>query len=432
MKRAATAVVIVLVAFFALVVSTFLGMNGNGYTVTKEKKVTELTFTNSWGGYDSKASYLDSLLKSFNNNNDDIKVSNKSISGDDFSPYIKEKFSTGDEPDVFGLWPGSDIRTLIAAGKVADLTDILNGDTKWKSSFQSEDLDLVKSNDKIYGIPVEMTFESLFINKDLFNKYNAPIPSDYESLKQDILIFNQNGIVPIAYNSTPEGSYLYQNIAMSIGGKKVEKPFKDETVDSCYIDAMYIMRDLYNLGAFPEKSKLISMDSNERDNLFLEKKAAMITQGSWFTAKCKNKDVEMIRFPKINENSTDNMIYGLGCGTFYMSSKAYNDPKKREASIKLLKYLSSYNSCAMLAKGTDMVSCVNLDGIEIDYDKLTQRGIDNIKSAEVLVGPPDSYVRRSVWEDVIVKEFPKVLDGSLSPEEIWQKAIQSGIMEDKS
>lgn len=432
MKKAATAEIIVFVAFFALVISTFFGMNGTNQTVAKDKEVTTLTFTNSWGGTDAKANCLDSLLTSFNNYNDDIKVDNKSISGDDFLPYLKEKFKTGDDPEVFGLWPGSDIRTLIAAGKVADLTEILKNDPKWVSMFQPADLDLVKTNDHIYGIPVEMTYECLFINKDLFEEYSAPIPTDYSTLKQDIEIFNKNGIVPIAYNSTAEGSYLYQNIAMSIGGKNIEKPFATGTIDKCYIDAMYIMRELYNLGAFPDNNRYISMDSTQRNNLFLEGKAAMIAQGSWFTANCQNKNVDIIKFPKMTEDSGDNMVCGLGCGTFYISKKAYDDPTKREAAIKLLKYLSSYNSCTQLAVDTDMVSCVDLSGIKFSYDKLTEKGVDYINSANVLISPPDSHIRRSVWEDVIVKQFPNMLQDKISPEELWQSAIEQGINEENS
>jgi raffinose/stachyose/melibiose transport system substrate-binding protein len=63
---------------------------------------------NSWGGENRSAAILQRLLQDFMAENPDIKVKNESIWGDDFLPSIKTKFATGNDPDVFGLWPGSD------------------------------------------------------------------------------------------------------------------------------------------------------------------------------------------------------------------------------------------------------------------------------------------------------------------------------------
>lgn len=430
MKRAATVVFVVFVAFFALVFSTVFGLKSNNNTDNSTKKDTvKLTFINSWGGYDAKANCLDGLLDSFSKSNKDIEVINKSISGDDFLPTLKEKFASGDQPDVFGLWPGSDIRMLISAGKVADLTDLLDKDNKWENSFDEKNWSLVRQNGKIYGIPVEMTFEGLYINKDLFNKYKVEIPKNYDDLLDAVKIFRKNGITPIAFNCKPEGSYLYQNIAMSLGGKNIEHPFTDDKIDPCYIKAMYVMRDLFNLGAFPKNSECFTMESNARDDLFLNGKAAMIVQGSWFAGKCKDKNIVIVQFPKMSAQSQNNMVYGLGCGSFYISQKSYKDPQKREACIKLLKFLTSRNASVRLAQQTDMISNVDIRSYNIKYSDLTNNGIELKNSANILVGPPDSYINRNVWEDVIVADFPDMLSDRISPEDLWKKAIEDGAEE---
>jgi raffinose/stachyose/melibiose transport system substrate-binding protein len=429
-KKAAAIVVLVFVAFFAVIISTFYGVKGslnpghNDTTVT-----TQLTFMNSWGGYDSKAGVIDEILTDFQTDNPDVTVVNQTLSGDDFLPLIKEKFATGDQPDVFGLWPGSDIRSLIAAGKVADLTALINSDPDWKNSFDSGMWPQVEQDGKIYGLPVEITFEGLFINKDLFKKYGVEVPQDYDGLIKAINVFKANNVIPIAFNCKPEGSYLYQNIAMSLGGKSVEKPFKNGRIDNCYIQAMRIMKDLFKLGAFPENNECFSMESNTRDDLFLNEDAAMIVQGSWFIEKCKSEDVELVAFPRMSKASKTNVVYGLGCGTFYISEKAWDDPNKREQAVKLLRCLTSRESSAKLAKQTDMVSNVDISSYNITYNSLTQTGLSLIKNADTLVGPPDSYVTRSVWESVIVNDFPDMLSGNISPEDLWEKAIAAGAEE---
>jgi raffinose/stachyose/melibiose transport system substrate-binding protein len=225
----------------------------------------------------------------------------------------------------------------------------------------------------------------------------------------------------------PEGSYLYQNIAVSLGGKAVEKPISNGKVNKCYINAMKIMQRLFKMDAFPDNC--FTMESNERDDLFLNKKAAMITQGSWFTDKCKSKNVELVQFPHMSSESGNNVVYELGCGTFYISQKAWSNPAEKESAVKLLKYITSRLSAAKLAKRTDMVSNVDVSGYNIKYNSLTQAGLKLINNAKNRVGAPDSYITRSVWESVIVKDFYDMLRCKISPENLWKKAIAAGAEE---
>ncbi|MEG6572675.1 extracellular solute-binding protein [[Clostridium] cellulosi] len=430
MKKAAALAVLAVIAFFAVVFSTFYGINDTKATQNSESKSKiKLTFMNSWGGYDTKASVVEQLFDEFQEKEKNTEIVNQTLSGDDFLPTIKEKFATGSQPDVFGLWPGSDIRTLIKAGKVADLTNLITSDPKWYNSFDTSMWPQVMQNGKIYGLPVEITFEGLFINKDLFDRYNVKVPENYEDLKKAIVTFKNNNIIPIAYNCKPEGSYLYQNIVMSLDGKNVENPFINGKIRDSYIKAMYIMRELRELGAFPNDNECFTMESNARDDLFLQKKAAMIVQGSWFVDKCKTDTVELVPFPRMTENSPNAAVYCLGCGTFYISQKAWNDPVKKEAAIKLLRFLTSKEACEKLAVQSDMISCVKLDESKIKYNKLTKSGIKMVNDASVLVGAPDSYITRSVWESVIIRNFPDMLCNKISPEELWNMAIEAGAEE---
>lgn len=431
MKKAVLLILFVLIAFFAVVFSTFYGVDSVLSPTQKDPvEKTKLTFMNSWGGYDTKAGVLDQILGQFEKDNPNVTVTNESLSGDDFLPALKEKFATGDQPDVFGLWPGSDIRSLINAGKVADLTQLLDSDPQWKNSFKSGMWDQVTQNGHIYGLPVEIIAEGLFINKDLFEKYNVKIPQNYDDLVAAVKTFRQHDIIPIAFNCMPEGSYLFQNIAMSLGGKSVENPIVNGNVVKSYIDAMYVMRDLFKMGAFPDNDECFFIDSNTRDDLFIDKKAAMIAQGSWFIANCNSASVDFIPFPRMSAQSDDSLVYGLGCGTFYISEKAWDDPAKRAEAIKLLKCITSSNSSVQLAEQTGMISNVNIDSSKIPYNILTQKGINMISSAKTLVGPPDSYITRSVWENIIVKDFPDMLSGAVSPEVLWQRAIAAGADEE--
>jgi len=389
-----------------------------------------LRFISSWGGVDSKAETLQGLFVRFMNENPDIEIVNESLFGEDFLPKIKTDFASGNNPDVFGMWPGSDIRALIQAGKVADLTELMEENPEWKDSFKSSMLKYTTFNGRLYGLPFEIIFEALFINTDLFEKYNAPIPTTYEELKDAVKIFRNNGIIPIAYNSLAEGTYLYQNMVALLAGKEIaENPLHPE-FGHYYKEAMKYMQELYQIGAFPDEA--FTLTNHERNTMFLEKKAAMIVQGSWFIGNIPADDnsVDIIFFPTFSEGKAppNTMIYGLGNGCFYISSESFNDDIKKEASIRLMKFLTSKEAAVEFAKQTGMMSCVDIREYRIDYNKLTRKGQILINNSRQFIGPPDSFIDRTVWEEIIVAGMPYVLEGKLEIEELYNKAVQAGLL----
>ena len=400
-------------------------------TMADNTPKTVLRFISSWGGVDSKAESLKNLLSRFVKENPDINVINESLFGEDFLPKIKTDFASGNDPDVFGLWPGSDINALVKAGKVADLTGLLDDNPDWKQSFNPAMWDYTTQDGKIYGLPVEVIFECMFINRDLFDKYSIPVPQDFEGLKSAVLSFREHDIVPIAFNTYSEGTYLYQNLVAVIGGKRdTEYPFSRNTVKSCYITAMQYVKELYDMKAFPVDC--FTMTNNERNVLFKEKKAAMIVQGSWFIGDFSADDqtVDIIPIPYIKgyKGPKGTMVYGLGGGSFHMSAAAEDDPVKYEASVRLLRKLTSPETAAMFASETGMISNVNIDNYNIHYRDLTVKGKKMLEDSKLLVGPADSFVDRTSWETDISVQFPYFLAGMKDAGWVWKKAIENGII----
>lgn len=83
-----------------------------------------ITFMSSWGA-DSRALKINKIFRQMQRANPELTIENASIAGSEFLYSLKMDFASGHEPDIFGLWPGSDIRLLVKEGKVADLTDLL-------------------------------------------------------------------------------------------------------------------------------------------------------------------------------------------------------------------------------------------------------------------------------------------------------------------
>lgn len=389
-------------------------------------KDNTINLMTSWGGADSKAGILKEIILKFENENPSIKISNQSVFGDDYLPALKTKFASGSSPDVFGLWPGSDIKNLIKAGKVADITDTLKQDRSWMDSFNQESFSLTTYNNRIYGIPFELVFEGLFINKDLFEKYKVKEPKNYNELKQAIVIFNKNNIIPIAYNSYAEGSYIYQNMIASLGGSKgVTEYLVNNKINRYYLDAMKYMKELYDMGAFPHNS--LVLNSSERNNLFFSKQAAMIVQGSWFITYFgkEDSDIKMIPFPSMGEEDRK-LPAGLGGGTFYISKAAWDDPDVMENSLIFLKYLTSGKTATYFYERTGLLT--NLKEIQYNsvYSSLAEQSIkmyENTKEKN-LTPIPDHIIERTIWDEIVIKQFPYFLEGKKTSDEIWDEAVR--------
>jgi raffinose/stachyose/melibiose transport system substrate-binding protein len=389
----------------------------------KENKINLMT---TWGGADSKAGILKEVILKFESENPTITISNQSVFGDDYLPTLKNKFASGCSPDVFGLWPGSDIKNLIKAGKVADITDTLKQDRSWMDSFKQESFSFTTYNNRIYGIPFELVFEGLFINKDLFEKYKVKEPKNYSELKQAIGVFNKNGIIPIAYNSYAEGSYIYQNMIASLGGTKgITEYLVNNKINKYYLDAMKYMKELYDMGAFPHDSLILN--SNERNNLFISKQAAMIVQGSWFIPYFGKDDntVKMIPFPSMGEGERK-LPTGLGGGTFYISKAAWDNPDVMDNSMKFLKYLTSEQISKYFYEQTGLLTNLKKKEHNNVYSSLAEQSINMYENTKEknLTPIPDHIIERTTWDEIVIKQFPYFLEGKKTSGEIWNEAIQ--------
>jgi raffinose/stachyose/melibiose transport system substrate-binding protein len=378
--------------------------------------VIEIRFSSSWAGIDSKAPFLEKVISEFEATYPNIKIINESMYGEDFLFTLKADFASGNGPDVFGLWPGSDLELLIENGLIADLSPILIEDQIWSDNFDPKVFEFLDQGYQTYSIPFEVIYEGLYINEDLFEAYGVTVPKDFDELLEVIEVFRNADIIPIAYNLTPEGSFIYQNMIVQLAGKyDTENPIKrDGSIKSGYIDAMYKMKELYDSGAFPDDA--FTLNDAARNNLFIEKKAAMIAQGSWFNSEKLDETIGIIPFPIKSRNKTA-IIYGIGNGNFHLTKAAYDDPIRKDAALLFLKYLTSEKSREIFNSSPSFISTSS--AVPTGY--LNRIGLDLTHQADELVGPPDHYINRNFWESILIKEFPNMLEGKITPEAIFKK-----------
>jgi raffinose/stachyose/melibiose transport system substrate-binding protein len=189
---------------------------------------------------------------------------------------------------------------------------------------------------------------------------------------------------------------------------------------------MKYMKELNDMGAFSEDSIMIYSD--ERNNLFFTKQAAMIVQVSWFIPYFIMDDnrVKMIPFPSMKDEFSK-MLTGLGGGTFYISKNAWNSFNKKDNSIEFLKYLTSKEAAAYFYESTGLITNLNMEmDLESANSSLAEQSAGVYKRVlEKEKTPiPDHIIERSVWEDIVIKQFPKFLLGETTAQDIWDQAVE--------
>ncbi len=108
---------------------------------------------------------------------DQAKVTVKWNVGD-YAKLLSAALLTADIPDVFEAEMGPSI-DMIQAGQVADLTDVI-GDAK--SKFNTELLNRMTYEGKIYGIPQVVDMHLLYYRKSILEKAGATAPTTFDEL----------------------------------------------------------------------------------------------------------------------------------------------------------------------------------------------------------------------------------------------------------
>lgn len=396
-----------------------------------DKEQLTLHFMSNWGEGDPRAKTLQQILDEYAEQNS-LTIINESMYGDDFFDNLKINFASSDDPDIFAASPNDDIASLIQAGKIISLDSFLKNDPKWLDGFKSGVLDYDMYEDKIYGVPLELVYQCLFINTDLFNEYNIPIPTTYDDLKLAILMFRREQVIPIAYNSLSEGAYLYENLITRLGSKsEIENNPKNIFPPDAYLDGIVYLKELYQLGAFPWEAFML--DDQGKDDLFINKKAAMLVQGSWFISQLPRDDstVSLAAFPYFSDKReyADGIVLDVGNGNFYMSAKAFSNPGKRQAAIGLLKKLTSPETALKFANETGMFTAIKLDGYKLDQSRLAQEGAALVANAKYTVRPVHSVLGKRTWNDGVVKKLPYILDDMDSSPKDAARALWYSIWE---
>lgn len=323
-----------LAAFFILLFFT------SGCAKKSEKIIIKFT---SWGS-ESEIAVLLPLIQQFEQQNPDIDINFIHIPKNYFQK-LHLLAASNLTPDV-AFVNNINAPLYVENNVFMDLNSFFEQDNSLsKEDFFPETLQSLNYKNKLYAVPRDVSNLVIYYNKDIFDKYSVPYPSENwtfaefldtcQKLTKDV---NNDGRIDLFGISFREEPLFWLPYLWSNGGGFISPDLQDIIIDRpASVNALQFYAELRNkYHVAPTKSEIGSATMAQ---LFMQEKIAMHLSGRWFVPIYRQEidfNWDITRFPKGSEGS----IVGTDTSGWAISSKTQHP----QEAWRFVSFLASKNS----------------------------------------------------------------------------------------
>lgn len=407
----------------AMTASLLAGCAGAGDDTEGGSKKVTLKTVSMFGGTDPNAGVYQEINKELMETYDYISIEDNSQSSDEeWKAAVNTDFSVGNEPDVIQFFTDATADTIVATDKLVSIDEIRKEYPEYAADTLDSALDAAANTDGVQrAVPTTGYWEGLYCNKDLFDKYNLELPTDWDSLVTAIETFKENDIIPIAVSLNNVPHYWIEFLMLYSAGVE-EFTTIPTTAPDGWVKGLELFKTLRDMGAFPADTDTV--DDAYIGQLFRDKKAAMQLDGSWYAGNITDTDnTVVIAFPGVLDQKAEanSLIGGISSG-FYITKKAWDDPDKRDAAVKFVMAHTSQEGVQRYWEATGAVSQAAVEVTPIDGATPFAKSIaEYTSSASAIVTPTDSRIGDAY--KTLVARIVKVSTGSLTAKEVLEEVI---------
>jgi multiple sugar transport system substrate-binding protein len=348
MKRNAAMIMIL-----ALVLSLFVAPIFAGGAEEKEDGPVTLTF---WTHEDPNRTEIEErYIVEFEAANPNITVERVTQSSTKIQELILTAFAANQGPDIFNM-SIEDEYAYIANGRVASVDAVAAGYTGMdalKDSYSPGSLDPVTLDGKVYGLPLELTNWSIYINKAIFREVGLDPEKDYPKTWEEMADISEKLVIRDGDIITRRGFdfrypyYLVSFVPMveQLGGQLISDDGKTAIVnDAAWIKFLDYMRawgpNGRNLGSptYKNARKLFNMNNND---------ISMMLTGLYQQGRIRadnpdfynSDDWMVVPFPVFEDAVND--VAACYYGHYYMVNSQKSEAQQA-ASWKFISYMLSH------------------------------------------------------------------------------------------
>lgn len=401
--------------------------------ISEANKKDFLVVKTTYAGTDSNARNYQNYIKVWQEATGISVLDTSENSSEEFKAKVKDDFKHGREPDVLFFFTGADSSPFIEKKQVVPIDEIRSKYPDYASNMNEIYLPMSLADGKKYAVPVNGYWEGLYYNSEILKKAGAEIPDENTTIPEFIGICKKvraAGFIPVAAALGEIPHYWWEFMIFNAQTPTTHNFIPRSAGDSAgkaWTRGLSALKELYEAGCFEDDTLTVS-DSEIFQN-FTSGKAAFLLQGSWKCggiARACSTPEELEKFgvtffPKSESRRATDLIGGVSMG-YFITRKAWQDDKKREAAVKFISYMTSDAVVSIFAEHT-MTALKN--GATVDpktLNSLQIKAVEMTKRATSITGAlQDLYqgeCRKSTFDGM-----PDLLTGKKN----IQAAVQEGL-----
>lgn len=353
------------------------GSTGDGADESDKKAAIELTYIFADGDEGAKES-MNEIVNRFNEANPDITVTIEPGNGGAYSEFLKTKDSVGEFPDVMEM---RDTAVYVRAEKLEPLSDDITGLFKSTTDFDG----------KVYTAPLggENT-NGIIYNKKYFDDNGLKEPETYDEFLELCETIKEKGdMSPLVVGGQDiwhMGFWFhkaYNDQVLSQDPDFIEhcydgsKDFSDETMKETFKELQDILQYAQDGWSSTPDAQITTFLVNDM--------AAMMYSGTHMFSQIQAAapDFEVGWFPIPSPDGKLRLVGGGGVGGLAISAEAAEDPDKKEAAEKFIKFFFEPENYKVYCEKLSAVP-VTTEQPDMDVTEVFQEVIDATNTADDL------------------------------------------------
>lgn len=327
-----------------------------------------------------QVSIYNDVIEAFKEKHPEVEIVDDS-QGDEssYNNILKTDISSGTMANIFRIQGVANLEKYIDEGYILNVEPYITEDSEWGGGFTEGALDYyrVPGKEGIYGVPCESGLIGVYYNEKIFKEAGVnEFPETWNELTDAIVKIKDKGYTPIALGAKTSYmvGHLHNIIAYRWLGTDVAKKLGTREIswtDPEVVETLGFVKELYDLGAFPEGVAGISDDIVKSD--FQSGKAAMFITGPWAIPSLTNKEecleaenIKVAKFPYFEEKPEFKDEDMQVISPYMINGKL--EGEELELTIELVKMLTSKETAERFANETSQL--LPRTDMEIDISKV--------------------------------------------------------------
>ena len=390
-------------------------------------KAVTLNVVTSYGGDDGNRKNFENAVKAYEESTGNKVNDGSATSNEEWKAKVLTDFETGSEPDVLFYFTNADAEPFISAGKVVSLEEIRAEYPDYAGNMK-DSMMAVAADGKQYAVPSSGYWENMFVNKKVLEDCGVAVPGpDYtwDQFLADCETIKEAGYTPIACSLVEVPHYWFEFTVMNNGTVEnhLDVPAAaDDAAAAKWAAGLNDIKALYEAGYFPANT--LTASDAETVEPFNSGEAAYLIDGSWkvgyFTENAEDlNDFAIAYVPGKGERSASEAIGGISMG-YFITTKAWNDPDKREAAVEFVSQLTSDEvlSTFVTTEVTALVNGAKPEGL----NPLQQSAADANANITAIAGAVQDSLTAEARGDLFAN-VQNVVTGKMSAEDAVASAI---------